>query len=348
RDRALEEIGARHEAQVRRGRQAELQMEDFVLDDRSYSRGILELISRVERTSIEQSAVERMLTGMLASAGTYIGKPQAEGHREIQFHPPFTQEERELIDGKERRKVCFDPQVGVDSVSIEYMGFGHAIIDRLVQRVTSDSVEGATAVRNIPWYVLPHVSPGWQFNWWLRARGRQPYERVISVFVDDDGRVDLELGRQLVKRSRELDHREEPHRDVNQILQTALPTLPAAIAAARKTIDGERDQEWAELSQAAEARHSTEVERVTSLYSYKREGAQSRHNADQRTLARLRSSTDEGDRRVIPIWEENVRRSQAVLQQLDADEEKERQQVNAQLNPDVSYSLLNVARINPI
>ena len=91
-----------------------------------------------------------MLTGILASAGTYIGRPQPDGHREIQFYPPFTQEERELIDGKEQRKVCFDPQVDVDSVSIEYMGFGHPIIDRLVQQVTTNSVKGAAAVRNIP------------------------------------------------------------------------------------------------------------------------------------------------------------------------------------------------------
>ena len=156
------------------------------------------------------------------------------------------------------------------------------------------------------------------------------------------------MGRQLLERSWDLDQREEPHRDIDLYLQSVLPTLPSAITAAQQTIDGERDQEWAELSQAAEARHSTELERVTNLYAYKREGAQSRHDADQRTLARLRASTDEGDRRVIPIWEENVRRSQAVLQQLDADEAKERQQVNAQLNPDVSYSLLNVARINPV
>ena len=348
RDQALEEIGAKHEAQVRRGRQAERQMEDFVLDDRSYSRGIQELISRVERSSLEQEAVERMLTGILASAGTYISRPQQDGHRDIQFHPPFTQEERELIDGKEQRKVCFDPRVGVDSVSIEYMGFGHPIIDRLVHRVTSDSVEGAAAVRNVSWHALPHVVPGWQFNWWLKAGGRQPHERVVSIFVGDDGQVDLEVGRQLLDRSCDLDQREEPYRDIDLYLQSVLPTLPSAIVAAQQTIDGERDQEWAELSQAAEARHSTELQRVTSLYSYKREGAQSRHDADQRTLARLRASTDEGDRRVIPIWEGNVRLSQAVLQQLDADEAKERQQVNAQLNPDVSYSLLNVARINPM
>ena len=125
-----------------------------------------------------QQDFERMLTSVLASAGTYIGKPR-DGVQEIQFYPPFTEEMPQLIDGKERRLVCFDATVAVDSLSVEYFGFGHAIVDALVQRIIAESADGASAVRWISPFVVPEVRSGWQFNWLLKESGTRSTQKVV-------------------------------------------------------------------------------------------------------------------------------------------------------------------------
>ena len=52
-------------------------------------------------------------------------------------------------------------------------------------------------------------------------------------------------------------------------------------------------------------------------------------------------------RRVIPIWEENVRRSMASLELIEEERAREVRELSATLSPDISFSLLGVARIVP-
>ena len=103
---------------------------------------------------------------------------------EIQFDPPFTEEEeeRELIDGVEERRGCFDSRVSLDSAQVECFGFGHRIVDALVKRATQESVEGAAAVRMIANRALAmeEARGGWQFNWLLRVGAVRLREELIA------------------------------------------------------------------------------------------------------------------------------------------------------------------------
>lgn len=344
RDRAFKEIEERSQRLVEQGRLAESQMEDFVLDGRSYSAGIIELVHSQPATTVDQEDFERMLGELLASVNTWIGQPNSRGEREIQFHPPFTEEERDLLGGKERLSVCFDPRISVDSVSIEYFGFGHPIVDTLIKRVTEKSIDGAAAVRSVSPLAVPAVRLGWQFNWLLRAGGVRPTESVIPVFVDDDGQCDLRLGEQLLFQSRAFD-RSEGQGTRNVEVPTHI--LRTAFEEAERVIAGESDQLVAERSIQALERRATDTERIERLYQNRAEAAGKRHSNDLRTLERMKASSDPNDQRVVPIWEENVRRSEAALDQVAADKQRELQALNTMLNPEVSYSLLCVARIVP-
>lgn len=344
RDRAFKELEERSQRLVEQGRLAESQMEDFVLDGRSYSAGIVALVHSQPATTVNQEDFERMLGELLASVNTWIGPPDDRGQREIQFHPPFTEEERELLGGKERLSVCFDPRTEADSISIEYLGFGHPVIDALVKRATEKSVDGAAAVRSVSPLAVPNVRTGWQFNWLLKAGGVRPTESVIPVFVDDEGQCDLRLGEQLLFQSRAFDRSEG--RDTRA---AGIPThlLRSAFEEAERAIMSERDQLVAERSSEAIERRATDTERIERLYQNRAEAAGKRHHNDLRTLERMKASNDPNDQRVVPIWEENVRRSQAALDQVAADKQRELQALNAMLNPEVNYSLLCVARVVP-
>ena len=344
RERALQNLAERSQQLVEQGRRAESQMQDFVLDGRSYTAGIIELVHSQPATTVAQEDFERMLGELLASVNTYIGPVNDAGEREIQFHPPFTEEGRELLGGKERLVVCFDPKISVDSVSVDYLGFGHPIVDALVKRVTEKAVDGAAAVRAVSPLAVPTVREGWQFNWLLKASGVPPTEVVIPVFVDDEGNCDLRLGEQLLFQSRAFDRLEGRN---TRSVEAPLHLLRDAFTEAERVIAGERDQLVADRSVEAMERHATEMRRIERLYENRAEAAQRRHDNDVRTLEHLRGSADPNDLRVVPIWEENVRRSQAALDQVAVDKQRELQKLNAMLNPEVSYSLLCVARIVP-
>lgn len=344
RDRAIDELGRRSERLVKQGRLAETQLQDFVLDGRSYSAGIVELVHSQPATTVDQKEFEKMLGELLASVNTYVGPSDVFEQREVQFHPPFTEEERELLGGRERIRVCFNPRVSVDSVSVDYLGFGHPIVDTLVKRATEKTVDGAAAIRVVSPLAVPHVREGWQFNWLLKAGGVRPTESIVPVFVDDDGTCDLELGRQLLLQSRVFDRTEGRG---TRSIEAPIHTLRPAFMEAERVIAGDRDQLVFERSVEAMERRATDTDRIERLYANRAEAARRRHANDQRTLDRMRASSDPNDMRVIPIWEENVRRSQAAVEQVDTDKQRELQELNARLNPEVSYSLLNVARIVP-
>ena len=343
RDRALREVGARVQRRVDEARRAESQMEDFVLDGRSsYSAGLIELVHQREASTVAQEDFERMLTALLGSVRTYIGPKSDSGERQIQFHPPFTEEHRDLLDGDERRRVCFDPRVSVDSAQVEYFGFGHSIVDQLVARATRQVVDGTAAVRVISPVSVPSVRPGWQFNWLLTAGGSRPSESVVSIFVDDDGVCDLDLGAALLLRSRALHGPEQPS---NPQFTPQMGSLQEAYTASERVIADRRDSLYEERRMQSLDRRDTDVGRIGRFYRNRAEAAQHRLNGDRRTLERLQASSDENERRVIPIWEENVRRSEASLAEVERSKQRELQDLNRSLSPDVNYSLLCLARI---
>ena len=343
RDRALREVGERVQRRVEEARQAESQMEDFVLDGRSsYSAGLIELVHQREASTVPQADFERMLTALLRSVRTYIGPSNDSGERQIQFHPPFTEEHRDLLDGDERRRVCFDPRVSVDSAQVEYFGFGHPIVDQLVERATRQMVDGAAAVRVISPASVPGIRAGWQFNWLLTTGGLRPRESVVSIFVGDDGACDLDLGAALLLRSRALHGGEQP---TNPGFTPQIESLRTAHAASERVIAEQRDSLYEELRTQSLERRETDVGRIERFYGNRAAAAQRRFDGDRRTLQRLQASADENDRRVIPIWEENVRRSEAALAEVGRNKQRELQDLNRGLNPDVDYSLLCLARI---
>ena len=78
------------------------------------------------------------MVALLRSVNTWVEPDRDRVERRIQFYPPFTEEHKELVEGQEKRRVCFDPRTFVDSEQVEYFGFGHRIIDALVKRTTEE------------------------------------------------------------------------------------------------------------------------------------------------------------------------------------------------------------------
>ena len=201
RDVAIEQLGRPAGARGERARRAEEQLADFIMDAKSFAREIARRAMQAE-APISQAEFEEFEIALLRWVNTYIGPREEAGERRIFFHTPFTLEHPELVAGQDARRVCFDPRLNTDSEFVEYLGFGHPIIDALVRRATEERHDGAAAVRRVDPTTAAIEGPGWQFNWKVSIGGMAPVQFVFPVYVPDGGSADPDAGDRLLKASR--------------------------------------------------------------------------------------------------------------------------------------------------
>ena len=337
RDQALERVAAQLEERVRQAREAEIQLKDFILDTKSYSAEIAQTALQ-EKQSVSQADFERLVTALLRSVNTWVEPGPDKIERRIQFHPPFTEEHKELVDGQEKRRVCFDPRNFVDSELVEYFGFGHPIVDTLVRRSTEERHDGATAIRLLPWDAIDGLRPGWQFNWLVKVGGLQPRELVHSIFVDDHGNVDTRIGAALLDYSRGF-QREHTEQDLNT------RTLDIAHDRAHHHVSILRDELMTNLADEMRARYDIERDRIDRLFDNRDRAARDRIMSCSDTLERLRASDQPLQRQAIPLWEANLARARQELSSLVQDRTRAVKELTAATSPEADYRLLAAARI---
>lgn len=340
RDEMLDKLGERLEHEIEQAKEAENKLADLILESKSYAAEIAKRIRR-ESSPVSPEEFERLILTLLRSVNTYIGDLGPDGERSIHFHPPFTLDHPELIQNEDARRVLFDPERPTDSDLVEYFGFGHPIVDRLVDDAIHERPAGVAAVRRVPASVVELDEVGWQFNWLITIGGLKPTSFVLPVFVDDSGNADLEVGESLHRLSRLF----EPEESADTP-DTA--TLDQALEAAERLAAERMEQLLAEAGEASEASSAVAEERLRALFDRKRIAAMDRIESCQRTLEKLRASSSPGEQRVIPVWEANLRRAEAEAENLDSDLQRQLRELAQQGHPDGEYELLNLARVEPV
>ena len=236
--------------------------------------------------------------------------------------------------------------MNIDSAEVEFLGFGHPIIDALVRRVTEELSDGAATVRVLDRARVGGVRSGWQFVYRMRFGDARQSEEVISVFIDDGGEPDLDLGAKLLLLSREFHHREQvPHGMPTVSISTERVRVAQEIA--ERQMIQRRDGELAKRRATAREAFDTALDRVERRFDVIRAAARDRLRHDEQTLKQLRESSSEDDHRVVPIWEANVRRAKDEVERTRAEREQAINDLERGLSPNVEYSLLGVARIVP-
>ena len=333
---ALERLGLRLETRVESARNAEEKLRDFILEAKSFSAGIAREAMQLE-SPIDQDAFARFLAKLLQSSGTYVGPLQPSGEREIMFHAPFALEAADVIGGIERRRVCFDPRLFIDSEHVEYFGFGHPIVDRLVRRVIEDRQDGAAAVRKVDQLI---DRPGWLFVWLVNVGGLKTSEFVFPVFVEDDGVPETEVAESMLIRSRIFERE-------NSSEEPDLATLDRAYALADERVGERRDEELALAQGYAADRAAVEEQRTRAVFEERTRAARDRITSCRLTLDKLQRATESQVRQAIPLWEANLARAEVELESLGNDLEKSLLEIARRRNPIAEYRLLSVARMIP-
>lgn len=337
RDRQLSRLGERLERKVERARQAESKLADFIMDSKSFRAEIAQTILR-QKAPVAATEFETFLVTLLRSVNAYVADPGADGSRFVQLYEPLLSEYPSLIEGQERRRVSFNPARHTDSEFIEYFGFGHPLVDALVERVTEQRHEGAAAVRSVGREQAEIETSGWQFNWRIKVGGLRPSEVLYPVFVSQDGAIDSEAGARLQKLSRFFEAESDAGNPSTAGLDEAYRAAEAATIAVR---DDALEHARAETAERADI----EEQRTRAAFEHRMQITRDRIEMCERTIARLEESEEENAMRVLPVWRANLERGKAELNAANDDLARALNEITQRRNPTAEYQLLNVARI---
>ena len=341
RARALEEFGQRVQEQVRRARDAADRLGDFIMDTKSFRREIVERITG-HRSSISHARIEHFIAALLAEVGTHMRR-SGSTYR-LAFHGEFLETYRKtLFVGGRKVSAVFRPDLRPDAENVELMAFGHPIVDAIVERVLDEGYDGATGTRRIPADNDLVPGRGWLFTYQLTVPGVQSTEHLVPIFVGDRGETDAEVGRRLLDRAGRFDRREQ------DIPLTNVPDNLDLIEPVARQFANRRQQELqTEAERHASGQVDREVARLASWFDYREQVASDRLAATRATVDRLRASDDESVRRILPVWEANLKRDEQLPQRIATERRRRIADTERCRFPQVTWSLKSLGRIEVV
>lgn len=340
REQSLVEYGQQLELRVRDARDAEQRLGDFIMDTKSFSQKLAEQIAG-QSSPVSNEAFERFIGELLSDVRTYIR--QKDGVYDLTFHGSFVDDHRTLFPAGDKQKAVFRHDRRPDEEGVDFMVFGHPIVEAVVAQVLAEGYEGITGTRRI--LAGDDLSPasGWLFTYQFDIPGPWATEKILPVFVNDAGEVSLDWGRKLVERSCRFDQ-EEKEIDLALIPGNLSGIEPLADQAAAK----EREALHQQVQSQAADRVDREVDRLNKFFDYREMTARDKIEETRATLNHIRESADEVQRQILPVWEAKLRNAEATLAALEADRPRRIKDAENYRHPEVSWALKSLGRIEVV
>lgn len=340
REQALEALGEKLEKQVAAARDADMKLRDFIMDTKSFSKEIAAKITgRESPVSPEQQ--ERFMLGLLREERTYVKSLGDE--YELTFHDPFRKaHEYEFFLEGPKKWAVFRPDAVRDSQHIEYMAFGHEIIDSIVQEVLSPHFEGVTGSWRLSAGDEFSAAAGWLFVHVLNVPGIRPRQELVPVFVSDEGEVSLPVGRALLERAARLEQHDGVEIAASEFTVDSVGELQGV---AEDEVERVRQEIEDEARASAGERVDQELAKVTKYFEYRRLAAADKLEATMATVNRLRNSSESGDKKILPVWERNLELAEELVLELAAARDRRLAEIEQHRHPYVDQQLVAAGRI---
>ena len=337
----LADFDRQNEARIRASEEAQERLGDFIMDTKSFRQEIARRISGQD-SPIDHDNFERFIWNMLSEVKTQINRRSGEIY-DLTFHGDFLQDhQRELFVGGPRMRAVLRPDRRPDSENVEFMVFGHKVVDTIVAQVLAANYDGNAGTRRIVAGDDLAPTSGWLFQYQFTVPGVRNTEHLEAVFVSDAGEISTEIGHKLVQRACRFD--KEKWIDLNRIPDNLDQISPIASEFAN------RRQQAIQSDAAAQAsgRSGREISRLEEFYDYKEQAAGDKVTATRATIQRIRESGSQSQQQILPVWEANLRRDEAIVANL-ADERRRRiGEIEAHRSPQVSWTLKSMGRIEVV
>jgi ATP-dependent helicase HepA len=338
RDEAQKLLEQELETKLRDARQAEKQLQDLIMDTKSYRREIAERLAGAV-APVSSETQEQFVIKLLKDVNTYV-EPSKSGERDIMFHQPFTVDFPELIHGMDRRSAVFRPEDRPDNEGVEYFALGHPIVDAIVDRVLDESYSGSTGAVCVS---APEIDggQGWMFLFELQVRGIADREILLPVFVKDTGEINAQSGELILNMACLFEGFSELDVEQHQLFLSASNATDIAREHCHRVAQQVREEEISK----SEARIVQERRKIENYFDSRLKAAADKLDSSEATLQKIRLSDDQGQLRIVPVWESNVRRDRELIETLKVDREYRLSQIEARRNSIVDAVLVAGSRV---
>jgi superfamily II DNA or RNA helicase len=303
---------------VAEARRAEERLADLIMDTKSFRKDEVEqLLER--RGTTDNRDLRRFVINALAELGARItDDPEVEGAHIVEVGERFLSAFPQFAKEEIKTRVTFDPAVALAHEEIDFLAFGHQLVDALVERVRSQDYGGRSGVRLI---FTDEVEPkeGWFFVYVLEFGGLAPSKELLPIFVALDGAPDEELAQWLLQRSC-VGKREDYGNEL--LLPPREVPFDGAVEHAEQRAVERLVTRQAELLGANQERLVQEREKLDRFYAYRETAAAEKLDSVERVFARLSESDDPSVQKVLPAWAAKVKTARRHVEH--ATEERER------------------------
>jgi hypothetical protein len=212
----------------------------------------------------------------------------------------------------------FDPTTALAHEDVEFLAFGHDIVDAVAGYVQRREYPARASHRRI---LTNDVQPasGWLFIYALEFDGVVRSKEVFPVFIGLDGEADAELAGWLLERASRI--KREEWRDASAIPPRDTGFEAAVAAAAARSLARLLERQ-ADLAGANRERLEQERAKLERFYEYKERAADEKLASVRVVYDRLLVSDDADEQRILPVWAKNLENAERVVANLA--EERER------------------------
>jgi ATP-dependent helicase HepA len=320
-------------------RNVEQKLADLIMDTKSFRQDEVKRLLEI-RGAMDNTALERFVMKALRQLGVgHEPDPDLTDVYTLRFRGQFLQEFPQFAREVLTRRVTFDPRVALDYETIEFLAFGHELVDAVAQRVESRAFGGTTAYRAV---LADDLEPGsgWFFTFVLHFEGVSSSKELVPVFVSDEGVVDPHVASGLLDHASAL-HREDATPSADKPPALSEETIHAAEGVAIERLIARRD----EMTAANRARLEQERDKLTRYFDYRDVAAREKLAAAERVFENVSVSEDPGVQRIIPVWAKNVETARRVVEGLGTERLRQVAELNGRDQVVAQHSMLTGAYV---
>lgn len=316
---ALVELERQLESRVQQARVTEQQLADLIMDSRSFRKDEVEkLLDRrggssntdLRRFTINAlSELDAKITEEVDSPGVYQLRI---GERFLAVFPQFAKEEI-------RQRITFEPAIALEHEEVDFLAFGHPMVDALVARACSPDYDARAAYRIIITDDFRPIS-GWLFVYVLELGGLVQSKELLPIFIASSGEEDADAADWLLARI--TFGKKEEVSGFHPPLPPRDEAFEAAVALAEAKAFGTLLERQETVEAENQVRLEQEKTKLERFYDYREIAERDRLDAVEAVHERVSNSDDPTVLRIVPVWAKNLERAQRALETTSVERER--------------------------
>jgi ATP-dependent helicase HepA len=348
-DKAVERFEKDLELKVKDAREAEERMADFIMDTSSFRKDTVdELLGRKQTlTNQEIETLTKTFLSRYPNVEFEEISPKVYG---IAVPEAFRVDCERRFDrrlGQEgvsyRLRATFDPRVAMDDDSLDFIAFGHPLLDAIIEFCTCLDVHPHFSAQTAHLLIEDdkHIGDqGFLFNFSLDFLGGiRDSRELVPIFVKADLVCDRDLSQMAYKRFGPGSPSRAPSLD-----------LLGKVYLARDVAETELLDILQRKKEAFESTndglYQIKLRKLERLYDFQTQKAQKELKETETVLTRLRQSTKPDDQRVVPAWEGRAREAKRQIEEIEGKRREVTGGLEKQKYVACSYQLMNVALVD--